>query len=221
MDTRMQFSRSNPSPRYRALQVMYAQLHERGDPHLGLAAEHTFSGMSLMSQLGRVKALVERTGATTLLDYGSGKATQYGPQTIQAPDGTVYECVADYWDVAVVHCYDPCYPPYSTLPQGRFDAVVSTDVLEHCPEEDVPWIIGEIFDYAQLFVYANVACYPAKKQLPNGENAHCTIKPLAWWEEIFHSAASARPGLLWEVWIQSAVPTAAGTSLLEQRIGSR
>jgi hypothetical protein len=66
--------------------------------------------------------------------------------------------------------------PFSALPEGRFDGVVCTDVLEHCPEEDLPWIVGELFGYARLFVFANVACYPAAKKLPNGENAHCTIR---------------------------------------------
>src|SRR5690606_11800435 len=125
-------------------------------------------------------------------------------------DGSVHDSVLDYWDIAAVHCYDPCYAPYSKLPEGRFDGVVCTDVLEHCPEQDLPWIIGEIFGYADRFVYANVACYPARKHLPNGENAHCTIKPAAWWRTLLQEASAGRTGLTWEVWVQSQVHSQDG-----------
>ena len=216
----MQFSRDNPSPRYRELQRMYRDLHEHGEKHLALPAEETFNGMSLLPQLERIKALIERTGSQSLLDYGSGKGKQYEPMLLQAPDGMRYEGVVDYWGVAGVHCYDPSFTPYSTLPQGRFDGVISTDVLEHCPEQDIAWIVAEIFDFAQRFVYANIACYPAKKHLPNGENAHCTIKPLEWWQEHLFAASKRRPEVIWEVWVQSVVQSREGPGLREQRIGS-
>lgn len=56
--------------------------------------------------------------------------------------------------------------------------MICTDVLEHCPEEDIPWIVDELFAFARKFVYANIACFPARKQLPSGGNAHCTVKPV-------------------------------------------
>lgn len=216
----MPYSRSNPSPRYLELQQMYRQMHEQGEIQSGLPAEQTFNGMSLLPQLARIKSLIARTSANTVLDYGCGKGLQYDAVPITGPDGTTYESVIDFWDVTAVHCYDPCYVPYSKLPEGRFDGVICTDVLEHCPEQDVPWIIDEIFGYAEQFVYANVACYPARKHLPNGENAHCTIKPAAWWEDILRSAASRRPGVLWDVWVQSEMQTPEGRRIGEERIGS-
>ena len=73
------------------------------------------------------------------------------------PGAGEHESVLDYWDLDEVYRYDPCYAPYSRLPEGRFDGVIATDVLEHCPEEDLPWIVGEMFSYAQRFVFASVA----------------------------------------------------------------
>ena len=215
----MSYSRANPSPRYRELQTMYRQLHAGGEKNLGLPPGQTFNGMSLMPQLQRIKALIERTGARMVLDYGSGKGQQYAPMLLKDEAGIPYDSVVDYWGVDAVHCYDPCYQPYSTLPQGRFDAVISTDVLEHCPEQDVPWIIEEIFAYAERCVYANIACYPAKKHLPNGENAHCTIKPIEWWREHLLAASARRPQLVWEIWMQSLIRTPQGARIEEQRIG--
>ena len=50
-------------------------------------------------------------------------------------------------------------------------------------------IVAEIFSYARRFVYVNVACYPAEKRLPNGENAHCTVRPPEWWAKLYGDAA--------------------------------
>lgn len=216
----MNYSRANPSPRYVALQEQYRTMHEKGEDFLGIPAENIFPGTSLVPQAARIKRLVDLTEAVTILDYGSGKGSQYAPQLIKDGKGGQWSSVIDYWDVEPVVCYDPCYLPFSTLPSGKFDGVISTDVLEHCPEEDVPWIVGEIFGYAKRFVFANVACYPARKRLPSGENAHCTIKPVEWWRAIVEETARNHSGLVWEVWIQSRVDGPSGPALTEERIGS-
>jgi hypothetical protein len=212
----MTFNRHSPSGRYLELLEQYRNLHERGEPLLGLGAEKTFSGQSLMPHVGRIKALLDRTDARTVLDYGCGKGQQYGPIELRAADGVVYPSVLDYWDVDCVHCYDPAYVPYSELPKETFDAVVCTDVLEHCPEDDIGWILDELFGYARKFVYANVACFPAKKHLPNGENAHCTVRPASWWQALLAQAAARRPGVLWEVWVQTIEEAPSGSRLREQ-----
>jgi hypothetical protein len=173
-------------------------MHAEGERFRNLAPQDVFPGKSLPPQAPRIKRLVERTGAASILDYGSGKGRQYEMAPFTAPDGTRYDCIQDYWDVDYVQCYDPSYPPYSALPQGRFDGVVSTDVLEHCPEEDIPWIVDEIFGYAERFVFANVACYPAMSRMPNGANAHCTIRPSEWWIDLLKTAAAGHPDLVWE-----------------------
>lgn len=193
----MSFSRQNPSPRYRELMELYRRLHVEGEKHLGLEPEATYPGVSLMPHLVRIKELIEETGARRILDYGSGKGLQYAPRRIVVPGRGEWDGVLEFWDVDEVHCYDPCYGPYSRLPKERFDGVVCTDVLEHCPEEDLAWILDEIFSFATRFVYAGVACYPAKTRLPNGENAHCTVRPPGWWRERFERAAAAHAGVRW------------------------
>src|SRR5262249_29661429 len=83
------------------------------------------------------------------------------------------------------------HEPFNRLPSGKYDGVICTDVLEHCPEDDMTWIVGELFTHARHFLFVNVACYRAKAHLNNGENAHCTIRDVAWWQEIFASTAAA------------------------------
>lgn len=195
-------SRQNPSPRYFELLAIYREMHLTGDRFVGAAPEHTFSGRSLYPQIARIKRLVASTGARTILDYGSGKGRQYDPRPLQIEGKNTWYGIIDDWGVDEVHCFDPAYPPYSALPSGRFEGVIATDVLEHCPEEDIPWIVEEVFSFATRFVFATIACYPARKLLPNGENAHCTQRPPNWWEAVLRQAAAARPGVIWEAWVQ-------------------
>ncbi len=216
----MSFSRSNPSPRYHHLIKQYQTMHVEGEKSLGITPQNTFSGQSLIPQADSIRTLIIRYGAESILDYGCGKGFQYGPMNIKNADGRVLGSIKEYWGVKQISCYDPSYVPHSNLPSGKFDGVISTDVLEHCPEEDMDWILDEIFRYATKFVFANVACFPAKKHLPSGENAHITIYPALWWEEKIRSTAKRNPGPAWEFWIQQRKDTPEGPSYFEERISS-
>ena len=74
--------------------------------------------------------------------------------------------------------------------------------MEHCPEEDLTWIVDEIIGYAEKFAYFTVACFEAEKQLPNGENAHCTVRPPAWWETLFEDVAAQNTDVMIEAILQ-------------------
>jgi len=201
----MPYSRQEPSPRYRALIEMYRDMHLRGERFHGIPPMKTFDGRSLGKEAVRIKRLIDLTGARTILDYGSGKGLQYDPKPFAVEGEGEWDSLIDYWDIDEVTCFDPAFPPYSALPSGRYDGVISTDVLEHCPEEDIDWIVREIFSYAERFVYLAIACFPAAKLLPNGENAHCTVRPPEWWRGMLEeAAASARPGLCFEAWLELA-----------------
>jgi len=191
----IEYSRQNPSPRYEELLTLYRQMHSEGVPDGNLSPDQTFPGKSLNNHVARIGQIITVLGSETILDYGSGKGRQYGPVTIRGSDGTSFDSIQAFWRVNSITCYDPAYKPYNTLPDGTFDGVVSTDVLEHCPKEDMPWIIEEIFSFAREFVFLNVACFPAKKTLPNGENAHCTIEPVDWWKGLLDDAVARHPGL--------------------------
>jgi FkbM family methyltransferase len=174
-------------------------MHTEGAREQGLGPEQTFAGSSLLRHVKAVRQWVNATEAGSILDYGAGKGFQYRPQKIVVDGRHVADGVAEYWDVDEVRCYDPAYAPHSALPEGRYDGVVCTDVLEHCPDEDLDWIVDELFRFAKRFVYANVACFPAMKTLPNGANAHVTVRPPPWWRALFERAARAYPDLSWEL----------------------
>jgi len=197
------FSRAAPSARYRELTALYRRLHAEGEKRLGLEPDQTYPGVSLLPHLRRIKALIDDTGARSVLDYGCGKAQLYDVADLDVPGLGRIASVIDYWDIDEVNCYDPCVPAFERLAEQPCDGVIATDVLEHCPEEDVPWIVVEMFAHARKFVFASIACYAAKTHLPNGENAHCTIRPVEWWRNMFETAARDRPGMIWKLYLDA------------------
>ena len=78
--------------------------------------------------------MIDTSGTRTLLDYGAGKGLQYQWQNMTLSDGRTVPGLKAFWGVDFITCYDPAYPPFIALPKSRFDGVISTDVLEHCPE---------------------------------------------------------------------------------------
>ena len=176
-----EYSRENPSRRYVELLGYYREMHEKGAEDQNIPPEKTFDGQSLPKHAGTIGSIIATYNSKTILDYGSGKGAQYEPMNIKTPDGRKFSDIKTFWSVDTITCFDPGYQPFNRLPKGQFDGVVSTDVLEHCPREDIPWLLNEIFGFAKQFVYLNIACYPARKTLPNGENAHCTLEaPRVW-----------------------------------------
>ena len=209
------YSRSSPSPHYLRLVSEYRRMHTEVEQFAQIPAEQTFKGQSLPRHGATIKTLVEKYRARTLLDYGSGKGWQYTAVQVTLPDGTSYASIPAYWGVESVTCYDPGYEPFSRIPTGTFDGVVSTDVLEHCPEDDIDWILGEMFGYAERFVFANVACYPAQKRLSSGENAHCTVRPKSWWLAALGRASARRPQVRYLFLLDSVKQSPDGANQLE------
>ena len=75
--------------------------------------------------------------------------------------------------------------------------MISTDVLEHIPEKVIPKTLNQIFERADKFVYLAICTRLAHAILPNGENAHCTVKEPDWWEN--HILSSNKDKILTEV----------------------
>lgn len=171
------YSRQNPGPRYWELIEEYRKMHE----------EKHFSGIGVFKWRKEIRKLVHETGARTILDYGSGRAASLDPtrtpKALLAKLGIFCESWEEAIGVESVTPYDPASPEHCVAPTGQFDGVYCIDVLEHIDEHDIPWVLEEIFDYAKKFVFLTIATIPAKKDLPNGENAHVTIRDQDWWNE--------------------------------------
>ncbi len=213
----MGFSQTSPSPRYLALIEQYRQLHTEGATAQGLSPEETFPGQSLPEHAPAIRELMVDTQASSLIDYGCGKGLQYERQDLVLPGGCIASSIASYWGDPEIVLYDPGYPPLSRRPSEPTDGVICTDVLEHCPEEDMEWIVDDLFSLAKRFVFANIASYPAAKTLPSGENAHCTVREPQWWRALITGVAARHPNISYLFLIEERTRT----GLLRQKRGKK
>jgi len=133
-----------------------------------------FQGESLTPHIENIKLLIENTNSKTALDFGCGKASLYYNNNIHL-----------YWGIEIMGLYDPAIELINTIQLDNFDCIISTDVLEHIPESEIIDTLSLIFKLSNKCVYLNIAMYPANTILPNGENAHCTVKPIQWWKDQF------------------------------------
>lgn len=145
----------------------YRALHER--------KKKWFSGKSIMNYAGEIAELVYATDAKTILDYGSGKGKQY-------TDFLVHK----RWGGVLPRCFDVGVEKFSKRPEGLFDGVICTDVMEHIDQDDVDEILADIYSFVRPhgFAFFNIACRPSnndKKRLSDGRDVHLTVKPPHWW----------------------------------------
>ena len=131
----------------------------------------TYQGVSLFKETPNVANIVLITHSETVLDYGCGKGSQYTDSHLN---------ILFHIQDENIYMYDPAFPEHSKLPKRKFDGVISTDVMEHIPEDIVPKALDTIYSKAKKFVYLAICTRLALSILPNGENAHCTQKPIEW-----------------------------------------
>lgn len=158
---------------------LYQAMHQQGGH---------FPGRSLLPFAHDIKILMIKTRAKSLLDYGCGEGLQYD-----------YYEVQKWWGV-MPKLYDPAIRRFDSRPNGHFDGVICTDVMEHVPEDELDGVMADLFKYAQKFIFVSICCRPAKRKLPDGQNCHVTIKPEDWWKERFERFAkkyqATTPGVI-------------------------
>jgi hypothetical protein len=146
--------------------VMNEMQHYIDQHRLLHANPKEFRGRSLLAHIPAIDRLLQIHACHSILDYGCGKARCWPPQ----------------WQGRIIG-YDPAYEPYSVRPQGSYDMVICTDVLEHVPASAVDWVIRDIFQYREKWAYINIATYRSDHCLPNGTNKHVTVRDHAWWNQ--------------------------------------
>ena len=122
----------------------------------------------------------------TVLDYGCGKGFQWTQRELHK-DGKI----------PMPTLYDPAVPGLDKKPNGVYDSVLCTDVMEHIHEEECDAVLEEVFNYAKHSVFFTISCNPAKKHFPDGTNYHVNCKPEEWW---FATIKRVKPKHL-KVWL--------------------
>lgn len=117
-----------------------------------------------------VKHMVEQCKPSSILDFGCGQ-------------GGLVRALAHAYPGIRVEGYDPGSATHNVWPRKPVDMIVSADVFEHIEPEHVDRTLQRIGQQMLKSGWFRIACYPAKKSLPDGRNAHLIVEPPAWWRE--------------------------------------
>jgi hypothetical protein len=194
------------TPKSQALIEMYTQMAAHGyqttDKQTITSA---FNDMEIRKFRDNVKPLIQQFEVSSLLDYGCGGSDYEAPGF--ASNG---ESAKAYFGLERVARYEPAR---GLDERQACDAVVCFDVLEHIFITDVPRVIRELFGLTRRLLIINVACYSARAMLPNGENAHITVRPSAWWKGMVDSVAIEHPNIAVQLWCSNTYSQVEGWPL--------
>lgn len=168
------------SKEYKDTLEIYKKLHLNGTEFD--SAENTFDGKSLKFFFQPIKQIIDFTKSKSIIDFGCGKAKYYFEEIVS--NKKTYSNIGNYWNIDDIFLYDPGVENFSKYPIRKADGVICVDVVEHIPEDDVINFIEELFKLANRFVFIVIACYPAKKTLPDGRNVHLCLKSANDWKKI-------------------------------------
>lgn len=140
--------------------------------------DHTEWGISGANYAGPtiVNLLETYPEIRTILDYGCG-------------EGTLKKYVEEQGIEREWTLYDPGMREYSTKPEGTFDLVITTDVLEHVEPYMLDSVLRELVDYSNDFLYNDIACYLTHVTFQSGpyigRDLHINLQaPDMWWERL-------------------------------------
>ena len=132
------------------------------------------------------KQYISNPDIKTVLDYGGG-GSDWDAKGFEPSNGM---SAKQFFDVKTVTTFEPAR---NKLEKKFSDCVVCMDVLEHIFLADISNVIEELFILAKKLLVINVACYKAAALLPNGENAHITVRSPDWWKGTIDAAAINHP----------------------------
>jgi hypothetical protein len=191
-------SREKPSQDYKELLDEYKLLHTNGNDIV--SGKDIFNGISLVYYLKDIEGIINQEYCRSILDYGCGKAWLYSEDKykqipIDKQGHLLPRPLPELWGLDYFSLYDPGYEKYNKLPKGKYDGVISSDVIEHIDEKDSDWVLNEIFSFARKFVFITIACYEALKKFSNGRNVHVNVKEPEFWKEKLNKLSKKYPYL--------------------------
>lgn len=148
--------------------------------------DNAFSDFELRACRPQILSIFNQHSISTVLDYGCGGSDWRA----SGFDDVSNQSAIEYFKLQNAYRYEPAR---DTDERQRVDCVVSFDVLEHIFISDIPFVLRDMFSYASKLIVLNVACYPAAAKLPNGENAHITVRHPTWWKGMVDSISIEYP----------------------------
>lgn len=163
--------------------LMAREGYERTD---SIKVDDAFSDFELRPYRASLRQVFAEHGISTVLDYGCGGSDWRAGGF----DGESGQSAVEYFNLKNAYGYEPA----RNLDERRsVDCVVSFDVVEHVFVADVPAVLRDMFSYAKKLLVINAACYAAAATLPNGENAHVTVRHPIWWKGVLDGISIEYP----------------------------
>lgn len=136
---------------------------------------------SSFGDAGALADEVARLGGARVLDVGCGMGDLVAALRARGADACGIDVARRTIDDA--NRRSPgCFRAGSILeipwPDGAFDTVACTDVLEHLAEADVPRALGELHRVTRRWLFATIATRPDRDGV-----WHLTVRDRPWWEE--------------------------------------
>lgn len=173
------------SPKGEKLIKMYAEMAQVGYALVdGTTKTDVYNDFELNKIKSSIKDIFKTHDIKSVLDYGCGGSDW------SAIGFHENQSAIEFFDLNNVFRYEPAR---SIDERTMVNAVVCFDVLEHVFVSDVANVIRDVFSCAQKLVILNIACYPANATLPNGENAHVTIRNPEWWKGVVDTVSFEFP----------------------------
>ena len=167
-----------------ALIKLYEEMAARGiDTVDGTRKEKVYNDFQLRKFRHICKHQISNEKIKTVLDYGGGGSDWDAPGF----DTGTKQSAKQFFQIQSVHTFEPAR---GLMEKKKADCVVCMDVLEHIFIEDIPKVVSELFALSKKLLVVNVACYKAAALLPNGENAHITVRGADWWKGVFDVISS-------------------------------
>ena len=154
---------------------MVIEGYERQD---GSKVENTYNDFELKKFRTICKEHMAHPSIKTVLDYGGG-GSDWDAEGFEPSNGA---SAKQFFE-----------PARNQMDKKHSDCVVCMDVLEHIFLTDIANLVDELFSLTKKLLVINVACYKAAALLPNGENAHITVRSPDWWKGIIDVAAIKHP----------------------------
>jgi len=134
-----------------------------------MAAGHRFKGK--LPKYPLIQEFLKTETLDSLLDFGCAH-------------GEMIDRIRhDFPNISTVSGYDPGVKEYESFPTRQYECLVSNDVIEHIEPEYLDSTLRAMNKLFTKSAWLIIACYPAKKTLPDGRNAHLSVHEPDWWIE--------------------------------------
>lgn len=185
------FSKSH---KYDELVTLYTHMADNGFKRSDgqeVTPENVFSQVQATSYRDSIKDVLGHFSCKSALDYGAGGGRW---DEVELPEGGNLQ---SFLELDLVNRFEPARGETGKV---KSDVVMCFDVLEHVFLADIPYVVEELFRLANQIVIVNVACYPAAALLPNGENAHISVRPAEWWLGVFDTIGCLYPSIAYTLY---------------------